>query len=109
PPVQTARYLIRDYQKWTIVPAGSGFYKILGVAAGEALEATTNSAATLSPFTGADSQLWKIDQFQDGSYRIASKPGNLALTVPPRNNPGNTVTLEPFSGDDAQRWTIVAP
>jgi arabinan endo-1,5-alpha-L-arabinosidase len=109
PPVQTARYLIRDQQKWTIAPAGSGFYKILGVADGTALEAGTNSSAILSPFTGAESQLWKIDELADGSYRIASRIGKRALAAAFQINPANGVALESFTGDDAQRWIIVAP
>jgi hypothetical protein len=68
-----------------------------------------DETAVLAPFTGADKQLWKIDQLADGSYRIASKAGKLALTATGKTKSGSGVTLKAFTGDDAQRWDIIAP
>jgi len=107
-PVQTARYLILDNQKWTMTPVGGGLYKITGVASGNVLEAA-GAATVLAPFAGADNQLWKLDQLSDGSYRIASKLNQLALTATIKISPGNGVALQPFSGDEAQRWIVTAP
>jgi len=107
-PAKTARYFIRDNQKWTITPAGNGLYKITGVDGGNALEAAAESVV-LGQLTGADNQLWKIDQVSDGSYRIASKASNLALTATINVRPGNGIALEPFTGDDSQRWVLTAP
>ena len=106
--VRTARYFVRDYQKWSITPAGHGFYKISGVAATNALEAAEGTL-DLAPFTGADNQLWKIDQLADGSYRIASKTGKSVLTAAFKIRPGNGVVLQPFDGDESQRWVITEP
>jgi arabinan endo-1,5-alpha-L-arabinosidase len=106
--VQTQRYLARDYQKWTITPAGGGFHKIISASGTNCLEAA-GTAVDVAPFTGADNQLWKIDQLADGSHRIASKIDKLALTAAFKSKPGNGVALQPFTGDDAQRWVIDAP
>jgi arabinan endo-1,5-alpha-L-arabinosidase len=106
--VKTERYLARDYQKWTITPAGHGFYEINSASDTNCLEAA-GAAVDIAPFTGADNQLWKIDQLADGSHRIASKIDKLALTAAFKSKPGNGVALQPFTGDDAQRWVIDAP
>jgi hypothetical protein len=63
----------------------------------------------LAPLTGAENQLWKIDQLPDGTYRIASQANKRVLTATIRITPGNGVALEAFTGDDAQRWVITAP
>ena len=106
--VRTARYFIRDYQKWNIIPAGHGFYEISGVATMNALEAA-GGTLDLSSFTGADNQLWKIDQLTDGSYRIASKTDKSALTAAFKMRPDNGVVLQPFDGNESQRWVITEP
>ena len=105
----TARYLVQEDQKWTITPAGGGFYKITVVAGENALQVAAGGAVDTATFTGADNQLWKIDQVSDGSYRIASKANKLALTAMFKIKPGNTIALQPFTGDDTQRWVITAP
>jgi arabinan endo-1,5-alpha-L-arabinosidase len=116
--VTTAKYLAREDQKWNVTPAGGGYYKIAGAADTNVLEmaeeagpisATAPPLVNVAPFTGADNQLWKIDQLSDGSYRIASKVNKFALTVPVKINPGKGVVLLPFTGDAAQRWVIAAP
>ena len=106
--VQTARYLSRDHQKWNIAPAGGGLYKISGATAENVLM-TDGDGLTVAPFTGDDSQLWKIDQLADGSYRLASKSNHAALAALVKSAPGNGVGLQHFTGDDAQRWVITAP
>jgi len=106
--VRTARYFVRDYQKWAITPAGGGFYKLISVASTNCLE-VTDATADVAPFTGADNQLWKIDQLSDGSYRIASKVNKLVLASTVKIKPGNGIALQSFNGDDAQRWVIAEP
>jgi arabinan endo-1,5-alpha-L-arabinosidase len=114
--VRTARYFIRDYQKWNLTAAGHGFYKISNLANTNALvvEGTlelevVEGKLELAPFTGADNQLWQIDQLADGSYRIQSKAGHLALTAAIKTKPANGLTLQAFAGDDVQRWVIAEP
>ena len=109
--VESARYFVRDYQKWEITPAGGGFYKIIDAKDGNALEAAEGTVLQcgIAPFTGADNQLWKIDQLADGSYRITSKVNKLALTAPVKMNRGNMIALQSFTGGDVQRWVIAEP
>ncbi|MBC8097573.1 MAG: family 43 glycosylhydrolase [Akkermansiaceae bacterium] len=108
PLVQTGRYLILDHQKWNIAPAGGGLYKIMCVASGKALQAE-GDADVLATFTGADHQLWKIDQLTDGSCRVVTKVNKLALTAMNKLKPGNGIALKPYMGDDSQRWVITSP
>lgn len=112
-PAQLARYLVQDNQEWTITPASGGFYKIIGVASGKALEApgskpedaTAAGAVTIATFTGTDDQLWKIDQVSDGSYRIESKVNQRALTAVT----AGPLALQAYHGDDTQKWVLSAP
>jgi arabinan endo-1,5-alpha-L-arabinosidase len=99
---------IHENQKFAITPAGGGFYKIIIAADGNALDAAAG-AVHVAPFTRADSQLWKIDQLSDGSYRIASSAGKFALTAASKIGSANGIALHPFTGDPAQRWTISSP
>ncbi|HEY3762340.1 MAG TPA: family 43 glycosylhydrolase [Verrucomicrobiae bacterium] len=103
-PLQTGRYLSRDHQKWNISPVGHGFYKIFNAKNGDALTAD-NTAVNLVPFTSAENQLWKLDQLSDGSYRVKSIAGDLALATGERNG----IELGAFTGDDLQHWQILAP
>jgi arabinan endo-1,5-alpha-L-arabinosidase len=105
----TARYLVQANQKWTITAAGGGFYKIASAGGENVLEASAGGTAEVVPFAGADSQLWKLDQVSDGSYRIASKAAKLALTTTINVRPGNGTALQPYGGDDSQRWVVTAP
>lgn len=112
PTVQTTRYLIRAPQKWEVSPAGGGCYQIALVESNQALGAAVTESTggvDLTPFTGAENQLWKIDQLADGTYRIASKASELALTATVKISPGNGIALQPFTGDESQRWVITAP
>ena len=56
-----------------ITPAGHGFYKVLNARTGDALSAE-GGGTSLTPFTGAEGQLWKLDQMSDSSYRIRRYP-----------------------------------
>lgn len=106
--VQLGRYLSRDHQKWNLTPFGGGFYKISGATDKNVLM-TDGDGLTVAPFTGADSQLWKIDLLADGSYRLASKSNHAALAALVKATPGNRVGLQKFTGDDSQRWVIAIP
>lgn len=108
PVVQTGRYLIHDNQKWNITPAGNGFYKIIN---GQETNALTriDSTVGLTPFTRAEDQLWKIDQFSDGTYRIKSIEGDFVLTALINQKPDNGIALEKFDRNEAQHWVIAEP
>ena len=80
-PVRLSDYMARPHQKWTIeaVPGvggylGGPYYKIVIEGTGRALAATDDaSLETVPEFTGADCELWRIDQLIDGTYRIMPK------------------------------------
>ncbi len=106
--VETARYLIHDDQKWNVAPAGGGFCRISSAADDQVLT-LADATAKVAPATGADNQLWKIDQIADGSYRIKSKGSQLALAAAFKTKPGNGLAFQTFTGDDTQRWVIAPP
>ena len=74
-------YMLQAHQKWTIAPVegaggyiGSPFFKITIEGTDRALTATEEGKVVVeTAFTGDDSQLWRIDQLIDGSWRIMPK------------------------------------
>ncbi|MCB0646982.1 MAG: family 43 glycosylhydrolase [Saprospiraceae bacterium] len=74
-------YISRPHQKWAVSPVaeaggyfGGQYYKILIDGTERALAATADGEViTVPAYTGDVSQLWKIDQLTDGSYRIMPK------------------------------------
>ena len=80
-PVRTSDYMFRPHQRWTItaVPETGGYlsnpyFKITIAGTNRALAATASKDVTTVPeFTGADEQLWRIEQLTDGTFRIMPK------------------------------------
>ena len=74
-------YMFRPWQQWTISPVESAggylsnpYFKITIAGTKRALTATANLELTTVPeFTGDDSQLWRIEQLVDGTFRIMPK------------------------------------
>jgi arabinan endo-1,5-alpha-L-arabinosidase len=74
-------YMFRPWQQWTISPVESAggylsnpYFKITIAGTNRALTATANLELTTTPeFTGDDSQLWRIEQLTDGTFRIMPK------------------------------------
>ena len=53
---------------------GGPYYKIIIEGTNRALAATANKELTSVPeYTGADEQLWRIEQLTDGTFRIMPK------------------------------------
>lgn len=79
--VRIGDYMFRPHQKWTItaVPDAGGYlgapyYKIIIEGTDRALVATADKeVSTVEHFTGADNELWRIEQLIDGTYRIMPK------------------------------------
>ena len=79
--IRIGDYLGRPHQKWevTAVPEAGGYlggqyYKIVIAGTQKALAATAEKEVIAVPeFTGADEQLWRIEQLTDGTYRIMPK------------------------------------
>ena len=117
-PVRCSDYMARPHQKWTIeaVPEAGGYlggpwYKIVIEGTGRALTAVEGHELTTAPaFTGADEQLWRIDQLTDGTFRIVPK------AIPGCHHPerfclysvaDSTPTLAKFDfNDDNAKWDI---
>jgi arabinan endo-1,5-alpha-L-arabinosidase len=112
-------FMSRPHQKWTITPVvnaggypGAPYFKIVIAGTDRALAATADSEVTTVPdFTGADEQLWRIDQLTDGTYRIMPKivPNSkeaMALIAIGASTP----TLAKFDPQsDKSRWTFRKP
>jgi hypothetical protein len=104
--VHLGRYLTLDNQKWTIAPAGGGFYKVVNAGSGDAIGAVNVAGVALGAFTGADTQLWHLDEFPDGGWRIRNKATGMSLTTA---SAGSGLALGPFVRDDLHLWTITTP
>jgi arabinan endo-1,5-alpha-L-arabinosidase len=110
--------MLQAQQKWTIAPVsgaggypGAPYFRITIAHTERSLSATAGGELSVTPFTGASEQLWRIDQLTDGSYRIVPKaiPGtneSLALSAVGSSMP----TLAKFDpSSDRQRWILRAP
>ena len=79
--IRLGDYMFRPHQRWTVtaVPDAGGYlgapyYKITIEGTNRALAAVKGGELVSVPeFTGADEQLWKIEQLIDGTYRIMAK------------------------------------
>ena len=82
-------YMFRPHQRWTVTPVaeaggylGGPYFKIVIEGTDRALAATENlELTTVHAFSGADEQLWRIEQAVDGTFRIMPKriPGQSEL------------------------------
>ena len=115
-PVRANDYMARPHQKWTIeaVPDAGGYlggpyYKILIEGTDRALAAAEGcEVVTVPAFTGADEQLWRIEQLIDGTYRIMPKaiPGTDAkLCLYSVGDSTPTLAKFDFNSDNA-KWDI---
>lgn len=79
--VRCSDYMARPHQRWTLTPVedaggylSNPYFKITIAGTDRALAATANKELTTVPaFTGADEQLWRIEQLTDGTFRILPK------------------------------------
>ena len=115
-PVRTGDYMARPHQKWVIeaVPEAGGFLggpycRILVEGTERALAVTEGAGlVTVPAFTGADGELWRIEQLTDGTWRILPKsvPGSgeaLCLGCVADSTPA----LLPFDFDsDNCKWDL---
>ncbi len=89
--VRIGDYMFRPHQRWMVAPVkeaggylGGPYYKITIAGTDRALAATGQLELTTVPsFTGADEQLWRIEQLVDGTFRIMPKviPGQEGLNT----------------------------
>ncbi|MBQ2950179.1 MAG: family 43 glycosylhydrolase [Prevotella sp.] len=89
--VRIGDYMFRPHQLWSITPVAEAggtlcgpYFKIVIEGTERALTATADKELTTVPsFTGADEQLWRIEQLIDGTFRIMPKaiPGQQGLNT----------------------------
>lgn len=89
--VRIGDYMFRPHQRWSITPVTEAggtlcgpYFKIVIEGTERALAATADKELTTVPsFTGADEQLWRIEQLTDGTFRIMPKaiPGLQGLNT----------------------------
>jgi arabinan endo-1,5-alpha-L-arabinosidase len=115
-PVRCGDYMVRPHQQWAITAApnaggylGQPYYRISIAGTDRSLTATASREVIAQDgFTGADEQLWRIDQLTDGTFRIMPKkvPGcdkPLALVSVSDSNP----TLAEFDfNSDNSKWNL---
>lgn len=114
-----ANYMCQAQQKWTItaVPDASGypgspFFKITIAGTDRALAATEDGELVVVPaFTGAPEQLWRIDEFADGSWRIMPKSIPNSKDAMALSAVGASfATLSEFDPkSDKQHWLLKTP
>ncbi len=117
--IRLANFLDQAQQKWTVSAVtnagghlGSPYFKINVAGTERALAAGEDGElVTVPAFTGAAEQLWQIDQFTDGTWRIMPK------SVPDTREPlalcaiGNSfATLSKVDpSGDKHRWQLKMP
>jgi arabinan endo-1,5-alpha-L-arabinosidase len=117
--VRLSNYLLQAQQKWAITPAegkggclGSPYYKIAIAGTDRVLAATAEAElVTLPAYTGSDEQLWRIEQYTDGTWRIMPKvtPGYKEPMVLSAIG-GSFPTLEKINPNgNKQRWYFKVP
>jgi arabinan endo-1,5-alpha-L-arabinosidase len=90
-PVRLGDYMFRPHQRWTVEPVsnaggylGGPYFKIVIAGTQRALCATADrELSTVPVFSGDDSQLWRIEQTVDGTFRMMPKriPGQHELNT----------------------------
>ena len=90
-PVRCGDYMFRPHQLWTLTPVDEAggylsnpFFKIVVAGTERALTATADlELKTTATYTGADEQLWRVEQLTDGTFRIMPKriPGQQQLNT----------------------------
>lgn len=79
--IRLGDYMFRPHQKWTITAVGDKggylgqpYYRITIAGTNRALAATADGELTsVSQYSGAPEQLWRIEQLIDGTYRIINE------------------------------------
>ena len=118
-PARIGDYMYRPHQRWTITPVNEAggylsnpYFKITIEGTDRALAATADKEVTTVPaYTGADEQLWRIEQLTDGTYRIMPKaiPGiegtNTTYCLYSAGDSTPTLAKYDFSSDNS-KWNF---
>jgi len=113
--IRISDYMNRPHQRWSFVAVpeaggylGGPYFKIVIEGTDRALTATADAELESAAFTGADAQLWRVDQLIDGTYRIMPKavPGHsepLCLVSVADSTP--TLAKYNFNSDNC-KWNL---
>ncbi|MBR2105395.1 MAG: RICIN domain-containing protein, partial [Bacteroidales bacterium] len=116
-PVRMNEWMNRPHQRWQVVAVpekggylGGPYFKIVVEGTNRALAATAEAeVVTVPEYTGADEQLWRIDQCIDGTYRIMPKsvPGHNGENFVLYSIGDSTPTLAKFDfNNDNSKWNF---
>ena len=118
-PARIGDYMFRPHQRWTVSPVegkgaylGNTYFKIVIEGTERALAATANKEViTVPAYTGADEQLWRIEQLTDGTFRIMPKviPGqegiNTSICLYSAGDSTPTLAKYDFNSDNS-KWNF---
>lgn len=115
--VRNGYYMDRPWQRWEVVAVpdaggylGAPYYKICIAGTERALTATADAEVQISAkYTGAEEQLWRIDQLTDGTFRIMPKsvPGHEGESFALVSLGDCTPTLMKFDfNSDNSKWNF---
>ncbi|MCQ2133734.1 MAG: family 43 glycosylhydrolase [Bacteroidales bacterium] len=115
--VRANDYMSRPSQKWVLTPCpelgatiAGPYYKITIAGTNRALAASAEAEViTVPEFTGADEQLWRIDQLTDGTFRIMPKaiPGcNEKYALVSLGDSSPTLAKFDMSSDNS-KWNLI--
>lgn len=99
-------------QRYQVTYVGNGYYKIIAVHSGRAIDVAGGSTASGTnvqqyEWNGTDAQLWKFEYAGNGYYYIHSKLGKYLDNSNGSTEPGNNVIVYDFNGTAAQKWKFV--
>lgn len=98
-------------QRFEIMSAGNGYYKILMEHSGKAVDIKGGSAAAEAnvqqyQWNGTDAQLWKFIKTSDGKYYIQSKVGTVLDLKTSTASSGTNVQTDDLKGENSQKWIL---
>lgn len=98
-------------QRFEIVSAGNGYYKILMEHSGKAVDIKNGSASVGAnvqqyQWNGTDAQLWKFIKSADGKYYIQSKKGTVLDLKTSTASSGTNVQTDDLKSEISQKWIL---
>ena len=98
------RYIAVPNQQWKIAPVKSGFFSVVNAQTRDAL-GVSDSGIELAAYTGRDGQMWRLEQFPDGGYRVVNKATGKCLVA----SGGTGIGVGDFVRDETHLWGIGTP
>lgn len=97
-------------QKWKVQVASSGYYKLININSGKAIDVggTTNGSTVQQySYWGGDNQQWSINNLGNGYFSITSKASGRALDISSQSTAnGAPVLIWDYWGGNNQQYTF---